>query len=72
VRAEQKLVRHGNATGVNIPRQILTHLGWLPGEAVVVELLEDKSLRLRRRTVDDYAPIRSPRIVYDEPGKVIG
>ena len=70
MRAEQKLVRHGNATGVNIPRQILVHLGWLCGESIVVELLEDKSLRLRRRTAADYAPISTPRIVYDEPATV--
>jgi antitoxin component of MazEF toxin-antitoxin module len=70
MRAELKLVRHGNATGVNLPKVILHTIGWLPGDMVVVELLEDKSLRLRQRTRDDYAPITAPRIVYDEPGVV--
>jgi antitoxin component of MazEF toxin-antitoxin module len=70
MRAEQKLVRHGNAVGINIPRVIMNTLGWLPGDLVVVELLEDKSLRLRPRTRDDYAPITTPRIVYDDPAKV--
>jgi antitoxin component of MazEF toxin-antitoxin module len=48
MRSHQKLVRNGNSTQVTIPRPILTHLGWLPGEMIVVELLEDKSLRVFR------------------------
>jgi len=72
MRAEQKLVRHGNATGVSIPKQILVYLGWLPGERVVIELLEDMSLRLRLRDESDFARIRAPRLVYDDHGKVTG
>lgn len=48
MRSHQKLVRNGNSTQVTIPRPILTHLGWLPGEMIVVELLEDRSLRVFR------------------------
>jgi antitoxin component of MazEF toxin-antitoxin module len=66
-RAIQKLTRHGNATGVNIPRAILIHLGWLPGQGIVIELTEDKSLILRRPNERDYAPLRAPRIEYEQP-----
>jgi hypothetical protein len=72
MRAEQRLTRNGHSTGVNIPRQILIYLGWLPGEKIVVELLEDRSLRLRRRDASDYVPLRAPRIVYDDPATVTG
>jgi len=40
-RTFQQLYRHGNATAVTIPRYLLFELGWLPGEHVVLELLED-------------------------------
>ena len=66
MRAEQKIVRHGNANGINIPRQMLIHLGWLPGDIVVVELLEDQQLLIRPRTARDLQPITSPRIVYGD------
>jgi antitoxin component of MazEF toxin-antitoxin module len=66
MRAEQKLVRNGSATGVTIPKVILIHLGWLPGERIVVELLEDKTIRLRRPDERDYGPIKAPRMIYDE------
>lgn len=72
MRAEQKLTRNGHSTGVNIPRQILIYLGWLPGERVVIELLEDRSLRLRLPQSSDYLRLGAPRIVYDEPGTVAG
>jgi hypothetical protein len=41
---------------------MLIHLGWLPGEAVIIELLEDETLRLRRPSADDFAPVRMPRM----------
>lgn len=65
MRCLQKLVRNGNSTGVTLPRPLLFHLGWLPGEAVIVELLEDKSVRIRRPTADDFAPRRPARMVLD-------
>jgi len=46
MRSHQKLVRNGNSTQVTIVRPMLTFLGWLPGELIVVELLEDKSLHV--------------------------
>ena len=55
MRVLQKLVRCGNATHVSVPRPMLTWLGWLPGERVIVELLEDKTVRLRMPAPDEFA-----------------
>lgn len=65
-RAFQKLVRNGNAVGVTIPRPILIHLGWLAGEQMILELLEDQSIRVRRPCERDFAPISAPRMVFDD------
>lgn len=60
-RAIHKLVRNGSATSINIPRMILFHLGWIPGEAILIEMLEDgKSLLIRRPTERDFGPMISP------------
>jgi len=66
MRALQKLVRNGNATQITIPRQMLIALGWLPGDAVIVELLEDNTLRARPPVERDVAPVRKPRLIYDD------
>jgi antitoxin component of MazEF toxin-antitoxin module len=63
MRALQKLVRNGNATSISIPRPILVHLGWLPGEQFILELLEDGSVRVRRPVERDFAPIGAPRML---------
>ena len=65
MRAIQKLVRNGNATAVTIPRPLMIMLGWLPGEVIVIELLEDSTLRIRRPVERDYAPLGAPRLVHD-------
>lgn len=70
MRALQKLVKNGNSTAVSIPRPILIHLGWLPGEQVVMEVLEDKSIRVRRPCERDIAPLGAPRLVYDDVATV--
>ncbi len=70
MRAVQKLVRNGNSTAVSIPRAMLIHLGWLPGQSVVLELLEDKTVRLRPPVERDFAPLGAPRIFFDEPASV--
>jgi antitoxin component of MazEF toxin-antitoxin module len=67
MRALQKLAKNGNSTCVSIPRPILIHLGWLPGEPIIVELLEDDSLRLRRPVMQDIAPISAPRMLPAQP-----
>lgn len=40
----------------------MVHLGWLPGESVMIELLEDSTLRVRRPIPQDFAPIHAPRL----------
>lgn len=70
MRALQKLVRNGNATGISIPRALLLHLGWLPSENVIIELLEDNSLRVRRPVERDFAPLGAPKMMADAPGAV--
>lgn len=63
----QKLVRNGNSTQITIPRQLLGHLGWLPGEPVIVEVLEDKTVALRRPQESDFAPKRLHPTLIDSP-----
>lgn len=46
--ALQKLIRNGTSTVVTIPRPVLMALDWLPGMPVVLEVLEDRSIRLRK------------------------
>lgn len=65
MRCFQKLCRCGNSTHVAIPRTALLWLGWLPGEQVIFELLEDKSVRFRRHTSDDFAPKGAASIKLD-------
>jgi antitoxin component of MazEF toxin-antitoxin module len=67
VKALQKLTRNGNATAVTIPRAILAWLRWLPGEFVILEVLEDQSVLVRRPTERDIAPIHRPTLLYDNP-----
>lgn len=69
-RALQKLCRNGNATSVTIPRAMLYHLGWLPGESVILELLEDLSVRVRRPSDRDFL-ITSPRLMPDSAGSAV-
>lgn len=52
--ALQKLRRNGNATSVSIPRPMMMHLGWFTGKAIIVELLEDRTIRLRPPTPTDF------------------
>jgi len=67
VKALQKLVRNGNATAVSIPRVMLIHLGWLPGQAIVIEELEHEMVLIRRPSQADFGPILMPRLVFDQP-----
>jgi antitoxin component of MazEF toxin-antitoxin module len=70
MRADVRLTRNGNCTTITIPRAMRTHLGWLPGERMVIELLEDQSVRVRRMTADDIAPPRIPSLVFTTPAAV--
>ena len=69
MRALQKLIRHGNSVAVSIPRPMLFHLGWLSGEPVILELLEDHTVRIRRPVERDFAPLGAPRIIHDNPNE---
>lgn len=48
-----KLVRNGNSTQVTIPRNVLTALGWLPGDHVILGITEDKRLLARRLSLTE-------------------
>jgi antitoxin component of MazEF toxin-antitoxin module len=50
---QNKLVRNGNSTHVAIPRRLLDWLQWNCGQVVVVEANLDRSLTIRKPTVDD-------------------
>lgn len=65
MRSLQKIVRNGNASHVAIPRQAMFWLGWLPGEAIVLEVLEDRSVRLRRPAADEFLPKHMPILKLD-------
>jgi antitoxin component of MazEF toxin-antitoxin module len=67
VRALQRLIHNGNSTSITIPRTILHHLGWLCGEHVIIEVLEDRSLRIRRPCERDFAPLGPPHLLHDAP-----
>ena len=62
MRYVQKLVRNGNTTHVAILRPVLLHLGWLPGSAVVVEVQEDKTLRIRALNLEDTLPKKTQAV----------
>lgn len=70
MRAMQKLVKHGNATAVSIPRALLIHLGWFCGEWIILELLEDNSIRMRRPELRDVQPVGLPRLIKDSVAAV--
>lgn len=67
MRAIQKLMRNGTSTVVTIPRPVLIHLGWLPGQMVILEVLEDQSIRVRLPHEVDFTPVKPPRLVFDPP-----
>lgn len=69
-RAAQKLVKNGNATSVTIPRTMLVALGWLTGQAVIVEQLENNAVLIRLPNERDFGPVGPPRMIYDTPAPV--
>lgn len=52
-----KLTPNGSSMSVSVPRTFAHHLGWQMGQHIIVELLEDGTLWLRRPTSRDYAAI---------------
>lgn len=65
MRALQKLVRNGNSTQVTIPRTVCHFLGWLPGEPVILEITDEKTLLIRRPGPNDFAPKRMVPMMLD-------
>lgn len=70
MRAIQKLVRNGNSTQITIPRTVLIHLGWIPGQPVILEILEDRSIVIRTLREADLAPARMLPTVFAGPAPV--
>lgn len=48
-----------------MPPQMMTYLGWLPGEAIIVELTENKSIVVRRPASDEFVPKHTVAITLD-------
>lgn len=65
MRRLQKLVRNGNSTQVTLSPQMMCFLGWLPGEAIIVELTDNKNVVVRRPTADDFAPKHTVAVTLD-------
>lgn len=63
MRALQKLTRNGNSTAVTIPRTILHALGWLPGESLIMEIVDDGRVELRRPNEHDFGPASASRML---------
>jgi hypothetical protein len=56
-------MKHGNTTAIAVSRPFLFALNWLPGQAVILELLEDGSgfvVRLPKQ--EDFGPVLPPRL----------
>lgn len=72
MRCLQKINQCGDSAHVAIPRSAMFWLGWLPGQAIILEILEDKSVRIRPVAEGDLVPKRPARIVLDNsfPAKV--
>lgn len=65
MRALQKLVANGNSTQVTLQRNLLAWLGWLPGEAVIVEVTENKRVVIRKPEPDEFLAKRARPVVLD-------
>lgn len=63
-----RIVMNGNAAAVTIPRPMLHGLGWRPGDLLVPEVLEDRTIRFRPPTLKDIAPERLQGLLALEGG----
>lgn len=55
-----KLTRNGNATTITVPRAIVDHLQWSPGEHVAIAVNENKTITVVR--LDVPALLRAARL----------
>lgn len=60
-----KLTRNGNATTITVPRAIVEHLRWNPGEHVAIAVNENKTLTVVR--LDVPAMLRSAGLPLELP-----
>lgn len=67
MRCAHKLTKHGNSVHLVIPRYLLANLGWLCGDTVVEELLEDGTLRVRPLKDPAFRPKPIPKLVHVIP-----
>lgn len=65
MRRLQKIVKNGGSVHVSLAPQMLCYLGWLPGEAVIVELTEQKSIVVRRPHPDEFMPKHTHAVTID-------
>lgn len=65
MRALLKIVRNGNSAQVTIPRAMLLHCGLIPGQPIIVEVLEDRSIHIRVPVEADVAPRRAKMLWLD-------
>lgn len=52
----QRITKNGGSSCVVIQKPIMRHLGWITGQSVIVEVLDDDTLRVRNPTVEDLGP----------------
>lgn len=61
----QKIVQNGNSSQVTLGRALMAWCDLVPGQAIIVEALEDKSIRVRAPGPNEFLPKRPARIVLD-------
>lgn len=58
----QKIVRNGSSSQVTLPRQLMAWCDFVTGQPVIIEALEDKSIRVRAVKPDELSPKRPSAI----------
>lgn len=66
----QKITRNGNSSAVTIPRPLMFHCNFFPGDSVVLEVLENLDVLVRKPRPEDFQPRHTPRILDDAPTPV--
>lgn len=52
----QRISRVGSSSCVVLQKPVMRHLGWITGQSVIVEVLDDDTLRVRKPTLEDLGP----------------
>jgi antitoxin component of MazEF toxin-antitoxin module len=62
--AEQTLVKNGNSSALNVPKEFMRVLGWITGRRLIIELDDvNEQLIVRKPTLEDLNGVRAPRAV---------